>query len=170
MSAVPSSPAESAAPLQHLRLAVRAESYAVTIEEVREILEVGRITALPCTPDFVRGVLNLRGAVVPIIDLGARFGCGTSDIARRSCIVVVDVKPGDGGRLLTIGLLVDAVFEVFDVAPESLEPVPPLGTAIPGNFLRGIARARGEAVPVLDLASALSPPALAELISQAVDG
>ena len=156
---------DGAAVRQHLRLALRADSYAVTIDEVREILEVGRITPLPCTPDFVRGVLNLRGAVVPIIDLAARFGHGASAIARRSCIVVVDVKGGDGERRHTIGLLVDAVFEVFDVLAGTLEAVPSLGTAIPAEFLTGIARAQGHVVPVLDLFAALAPNALADLIA-----
>ena len=157
--------ADGTAVRQHLRLALRADSHAVTIDEVREILEVGRITPLPCTPDFVRGVLNLRGAVVPIIDLAARFGRGVSTIARRSCIVVVDVKGGDGDRRHTVGLLVDAVFEVFDVPDGALEPVPPLGTAIPAEFLTGIARAQGQVVPVLDLFAALAPDTLAELIA-----
>jgi len=157
--------AGSGAPHQHLRLALRAESYAVPIEAVREILEVGRLTVLPCTPDFVRGVLNLRGAVVPIIDLAARFGRGATEIGRRTCIVVVDVHGHGDERDHILGALVDAVYEVFDVPAESLEAVPPLGTSIPAEFLGGIARVRGEAVPVLSLDSALAPATLADLIA-----
>ena len=151
---------------QYLRLALREDMVAVAIAAVREILEVGRLTALPGTPDFVRGVLNLRGAVVPVIDIAARFGQAGCKVGRRTCIVVADVRSTEDDRLHTLGILVDAVYEVFDLPADALEPVPVLGNAVPAEFLAGVARLRGQPVPVLDLAVALAPAALAELIVQ----
>ena len=164
----PSSMAGEHAARQFLRIGLRGESFAVPIDDVREILEVGKLTVLPCTPDFVRGVLNVRGSVVPIIDIGARFGRGPSDIGRRSCIVVVEVRSAEDERPHTIGMLVDAVHEVFGLAADGLDPVPRLGMSVPPDSLAGIARVRSEVVPVFDVASALAPNALAELIAQAI--
>jgi purine-binding chemotaxis protein CheW len=153
-----------------LRLAVGREVLAVSIDTVREILEVGRLTALPRTPDFVRGVMNLRGAVVPVVDLSARLGLGVSTVGRRTCIVVVEVHASDTsenddegyGRHLVVGLMVDAVFEVFDTEASRIEPVPILGTTIAGDYLSGMARARDQVVGVLNVDRVL---ALADLAS-----
>lgn len=157
-----------------LRMAVGPELLAVPIEAVREILEVGRLTPLPRTPDFVRGVMNLRGAVVPVVDLSARIGHGATTLGRRSCIVVVEVSTGDAaddegdsayGQRLVIGLLVDAVYEVFDIDADSVEPVPVLGTRVRPDFLSGMTRARGEVIGVLALAHVLSATDLADSIA-----
>ena len=153
-----------------LRLAVGREVLAVTIDTVREILEVSRLTALPRTPDFVRGVMNLRGAVVPVVDLSARLGLGVTTVGRRTCIVVVDVRgsePTEGdddgfGQGLVVGLMVDAVFEVFDTDAGRIEAVPILGTTIRPDYLSGMARARDEVVGVLNVDRVL---ALADLAS-----
>ena len=153
---------------------------AVAIEEVREILEVGRLTVLPRTPDFVRGVMNLRGAVVPVIDLVARLGQAPAQIGRRSCVVVVEATPlgtdtADGddadhhtGETLVVGLLVDAVYEVFDAPTGSFEPVPPLGTYIDASYLRGMSRVRGEVIGVLALDRVLAQQELTALIAERV--
>ena len=154
-----------------LRMAVGDEVVAVGIEDVREILQVSRLTPMPRTPDFVRGVMNLRGAVVPVVDLSARLGRPPTLIGRRSCIVVVDYQaapqgaetessdrslegePEAGGAEshVVMGVLVDAVFEVFDRPLNELEPPPAMGTRIPPQFLRGITRAGGELIGVLAL-------------------
>ena len=166
-----------------LRMAVGPESMAVPIDDVREILEVGRLTALPRTPEFVRGVMNLRGAVVPVIDLAARLGQAPIQLSRRSCVVVVeagnpaDGNPADGqgdaddeaadanSATMVVGLLVDAVYEVFDVATSSIEPVPALGTRIEASFLRGMTRAHGEVIGVLALERVLAQRELSALIA-----
>lgn len=156
-----------------LRLAVGREVLAVSIDAVREILEVGRLTALPRTPDFVRGVMNLRGAVVPVVDLAARLGLGVTALSRRSCIIVVEV-PGtesaeDGDAAfddgLVVGLLVDAVFEVFDTDASRIEPVPILGTRVPADHLRGMARAHGQVLGVLAVERVLALGDLAAAIA-----
>lgn len=160
-----------------LRMAVRSETLAVAIDHVREILEVTRLTPLPRTPDFVRGVMNLRGSVVPVIDLSSRLGLGPTVLGRRSCIVVVEspqTAPAESdddednmiGDTLVVGLLVDAVYEVFDTAAARIEAVPQLGTRIPADMLAGMARARGEVIGLLALAKVLSGAELSELIAR----
>jgi purine-binding chemotaxis protein CheW len=150
---------------QLLRLALGEHRYAVAIEHVREILKVTHLTALPLMPPFVRGVMNLRGAVVPVIDLGARLGLGEATLQRRSCVVVVEVLTQAEQRSQTLGLLVDAVHEVADIPAAGLEPAPPLGTDIAVEYLDGIARLRGDIVPVLALARVLDEDTLAAEIS-----
>jgi len=152
---------------QYLCLALRDEMVAVPIDCVREILEVGRLTVLPGTPDFVCGVLNLRGAVVPVIDVAARMGAVPCQVGKRSCIVVVDVRSGEDRRADILGVLVDAVFEVVDLDGDALEPVPGFGNAWPAEFLAGMVRVRAQPVPVLDLGAALAPEVLATLIADA---
>ena len=161
-----------------LRMAVGDEVVAVGIEDVREILQVTRMTPLPRTPDFVRGVMNLRGAVVPVVDLAARLGRPVTAIGRRSCIVVVDCHPDTSpqddedavaestGAPWMMGLLVDAVFEVFDRSSAEIESAPPLGTRIAPEYLRGVTRAAGVLVGVLSLPRLLSVRELAEGIAQ----
>jgi purine-binding chemotaxis protein CheW len=168
-------PADSAISL--LRMAVGSQVLAVSIEHVREILEVTRLTPLPRTPAFVRGVMNLRGAVVPVIDLAARLGLPPTVLGRRSCIVVVE-SPQAGlgedetqaaeiaGTSLIVGLLVDAVFEVFDTSASQVEAVPTLGTRIAPEMLSGMTRARGEVIGQLALARVLDASVLSDLIAR----
>lgn len=155
-----------------LRMAVGAEVLALPIAAVREILQAPRLTPLPRTPEFVRGVMNLRGAVVPVIDLAVRLA-GTQDsavgqaaLSRRSCVVVVELTGTDAERVPVIGLLVDAVHEVFDACAGEIEPVPPLGTRIGAEFLAGMARARGQVVALLALERVLASAELSALIER----
>lgn len=160
-----------------LRMAVGTEILAIPIEHVREILEVSRLTPLPRTPSFMRGVMNLRGAVVPVIDLPARLGLPPTVLGRRSCIVVVESPQALGldeatetleevSGSLVVGLLVDAVYEVFDTTSSRIEAVPTLGTRIAAEMLAGMTRARGEVIGMLALARVLSPNDLTEMIAR----
>lgn len=151
---------------QFLCFVLGDDLYAVRIDMVREILEVAHMTPLPLMPDFVRGVMNLRGVVVPVIDLSARLGLATTTIGRRTCVIIVDVALPDESGMQTLGVLVDAVQEVLDVTPQDQEPVPRLGTAIDPAHLRGMVRVHGRATPELDLTAILDPARLVELISQ----
>ncbi|MBK7614965.1 MAG: purine-binding chemotaxis protein CheW [Burkholderiales bacterium] len=155
---------------QYLRFALGSGVYAVPIDSVREILELSPTTALPLMPDFVRGVMNLRGAVVPVIDLAARFGLPPAVLARRTCIVVVEVHaPEDPGQApQVLGLMVDAVHEVLETEGDVLEDPPALGTAIAPQFIEGIARSRETMVSVLNLPRALDSEELAQLIANAI--
>ncbi len=163
-----------------LRLAVGDEVVAIGIEDVREILQMTRMTPLPRTPDFVRGVMNLRGAVVPVVDLAARLGRPASVIGRRSCIVVVECQAPTGAEddsdfdddehpheaPWVMGLLVDAVFEVFDRKANEIEVAPALGTRIAPSYLRGMTRAGGQLIGVLALSRLLSTRELTDGIAQ----
>jgi purine-binding chemotaxis protein CheW len=149
---------------QVLCLAVGRETYGIGIDMVREILEVTRLTPLPLTPPFVRGVMNLRGAVVPVIDLQARFGGRPAEIGRRSAIVIVETCHHDQEGALVVGALVDGVSEVLDILNQDVEPVPPLGTRIPKEFLQGMAKAKGTLLSILDMDRTLDRETLAALI------
>lgn len=153
---------------QYLCLAVGKETYAVGIDMVREILEVGRMTPLPLTPDFVRGVMNLRGAVVPVIDLKARFGGEPAVIGRRSSVVIVETDHHDQDGPLVVGVLVDGVSEVLEIAEQDVEPVPALGTRIPKEFLQGMAKAKGILLSILDADRILERESMATLIASHV--
>ncbi len=155
---------EVVASRQVLCLAVGRETYGIGIDMVREILEVGRLTPLPLTPPFVRGVMNLRGAVVPVIDLMARFGEPPAEVGRRSAIVIVETCHHDQEGTLVVGALVDGVSEVLDVLTQDIEPVPPLGTRIPREFIQGMAKAKGSLLSVLDMDRVLDRETLAALI------
>lgn len=152
-------------PRQCLCLAVGREVYAIGIDMVREILEVGRMTPLPLTPDFVRGVMNLRGAVVPVIDLKARFGEPPAVIGRRSSVVIVETDHQDQDGPLVVGVLVDGVSEVLEIAAQDIEPVPVLGTRIPREFLQGMAKAKGTILSILDADRILARETMAALIA-----
>lgn len=147
---------------QYLRFSLGVGTYAVSIEVVREILQVGAMTALPLAPPFMRGVMNLRGAVVPVVDLRARLGLRGAAIGRRSCVVVVEVPEIEDSAPQTLGMLVDAVHEVFDVA--ALEPAPAFGTPVDPAFVAGMARRDSEVLVVLNLAHVLAQDELARLM------
>lgn len=149
---------------QFLRFSVGADAYAVRIELVREILEVCQMTPLPLMPTFVRGVMNLRGAVVPVVDLAARLGMDATSIGRRTCVIMVGLAGSQGAQHM--GVLVDAVQEVFDVDDGGVESVPRMGTKIDPSFIAGMVRVRGVVTPALDFERTLAESTLAELIAQ----
>jgi purine-binding chemotaxis protein CheW len=154
---------------QLLRLAVGRSMFAVPIDLVREILKVGQMTTLPLMPSFVRGVMNLRGAVVPVIDLGARLTGEPSSPSRRTCVVVVEIRNRGDGPTQVMGVMVDAVHEVVNATDAQIEPVPSLGTAIRADFLAAMARLRKELVPVLALEQILDEAALTQAIAAHID-
>lgn len=111
---------------------------ALPISRVREIIEYGHLTAVPMMPSYVLGVINLRGNVVPVVDLSARFGAGGTVLGRRTCIIILELPNADGPHL--VGLVVDAVDEVLDIELSQIEPPPSFGTAIRSDFIMGMAR------------------------------
>jgi purine-binding chemotaxis protein CheW len=111
---------------------------ALPIYRVREIIEYGHLTAVPMMPSYVLGVINLRGNVVPVVDLSARFGAGATVLGRRTCIIILELSNADGFHL--VGLVVDAVDEVLDIELSQIEPPPSFGTAIRSDFILGMAR------------------------------
>ena len=121
--------------------------FATDIRSVREIIQHGPMTAMPLMPHFVRGVINLRGAVVPVIDLHARFGHAPARLGRKSCIVLVEVVRA--GERQALGLLVDAVSAVVQIAAAAIEPAPSFGTAVRRDFIQAMGRVGQRFVVIL---------------------
>ncbi|HEX5355837.1 MAG TPA: chemotaxis protein CheW [Aquabacterium sp.] len=139
---------------QYLIFSLGKELFAVGTLRVREIIEYGNLTAVPMMPSFIRGVINLRGAVVPVIDLNARFGRARTDISRRTCIVILEVQSDDDTHVL--GIVVDAVSAVRQIDNASIEPPPSFGTRIRADFIDGMAKINNTFVILLDLGKVLS--------------
>jgi purine-binding chemotaxis protein CheW len=144
-------PAEGA---QYLGFCIAGEEYAIGILRVREILEYDTLTKVPTTPPSIRGVINLRGSVVPVVDLAVKFGLPESVISKRTCIVVVEVNL-DGERAV-MGVLADAVSQVIDLPASEVEPPPPFGTRVRVDCLIGMGRAGRKFVLLLDIDKLLS--------------
>ena len=141
-------------PLQYLTFMLGGEAFAIGILTIKEIIEYGHLTEVPMMPASVRGVINLRGAVVPVVDLQARFGRPASPVTKRTCIVIVETGDADDGQV--IGVVVDAVNEVLELPASAIEPPPSFGAAIRRDFVCGMAKVRGKFVIVLDAANVLS--------------
>jgi purine-binding chemotaxis protein CheW len=141
-------------PLQYLTFMLAGEMFAIGILAIKEIIEYGHLTEVPMMPASVRGVINLRGAVVPVMDLQARFGRPASAVTKRTCIVIVETGDADDSQV--IGVVVDAVNEVLELPASDIEPPPSFGSAIRSDFVCGMAKVRGKFVIVLDVANVLS--------------
>ncbi|HEY5801125.1 MAG TPA: chemotaxis protein CheW [Burkholderiaceae bacterium] len=144
-------PAQPGASGQYLTFTLDQTGFGVDVPSVREIVEFGGLTDVPMMPPCVRGVINLRGAVVPVIDLAARFGRPRMAIGRRTCIVIIEHDDGGDGRHVT-GMMVDAVSAVVEIAPDAVEPPPAFGTRLDSAFVRGIATVNGAFVVLLEIA------------------
>lgn len=156
-------PAERGGPRQYLTFTLGGEVYAVETLSVKEIIEYGHLTTVPMMPSSVRGVINLRGAVVPVIDLLARFGKGTTAIARRSCIVILEIEETDERQV--VGIIVDGVNEVLEIPAEEIEPPPSFGARIRVDFIQGMGKVDGEFVILLDIGKVLSVEELSALVT-----
>lgn len=139
---------------QYLTFMLQGEVFAIGILHIKEIIEYGKLTTVPMMPEFIRGVINLRGAVVPVVDLGSRFGRGRSEIDRRSCIVILELQAG--GDTQVIGVVVDAVNEVLEIGDESITPPPAFGANIRTDFIQGMGRLEDGFVIILDVDNILS--------------
>lgn len=137
------------APTQYLTFMLGTDAYAMGILSIKEIIEYTHMTEVPLMPACIRGVINLRGAVVPVMDLQVRFGQATSAVSKRTCIVIVELPGSEGPH--TMGVVVDAVSEVLEIAPQDIEPPPAFGTHIRTDFISGIGKVRGRFVILLDV-------------------
>ncbi len=149
------------APSQYLTFALGSEMFAVGILNVKEIIEYGNLTEIPMMPAFIRGVINLRGSVVPVIDLAARFGGSQTEVGRRTCIVIVEVEDEDAKH--DIGIMVDAVSEVLDIPGSEIEPPPAFGAKIRAHFIFGMGKVAGKFVIILNINKVLSVEEIALL-------
>jgi purine-binding chemotaxis protein CheW len=159
---------ESARPAQYLGFSLAGETYAIELLRIREIIEHIPITRVPGMPPAVLGVINLRGRVVPVVDLAVKMGLGPRPITRWTCFVIVEVLL-DGERT-SLGLLADSVSEVLDLGAEDIEPPPAFGTRAPVSYLRGLGRQEQRFILLLDLERVLSTEELLGLVGGAAGG
>lgn len=134
---------------KYLTVLLAGEAYGIAVACVREIIRMTAITQVPQLPAFVKGVINLRGKVIPVVDLRIKFGLPDAT-GERTCIVVVEVR-GSGGGLLPMGLVVDAVDDVSGVSASDIEPTPHLGVAVDTSYLLGVAKVKGQVKLLLDI-------------------
>lgn len=159
---------ESSVTGQYLSFGLGDELFAVDISAVREIIQMASITVVPLMPDCIRGVINLRGAVVPVMDLQARFGRGAAAVGRKSCVVILDLQlpvdqnEGEAGGRQLLGVMVDAVSAVLRQPAHSIEPVPRFGLGMRPDMVVGIAQHQGRSLVLLHLENTFHLPQLYE--------
>jgi purine-binding chemotaxis protein CheW len=131
---------------KYLTFALANDEYGLEILKVREIIGYIEVTAVPQTPHYVKGVINLRGQVIPVVDLRAKFGMETTDVTDQTCIIVVEIT--QAGRKFSTGIVVDRVQEVLDIAGKDIEEAPQFGGAVDTNFILGMGKI-GDSVKIL---------------------
>ena len=165
-------PADDAAlpaePQQYLTFVLGGEMFAIGILQIKEIIEFDGFTTVPMMPAFIRGVINLRGAVVPVLDLAARFGRKPAEATRRTCIVIVEVE-SDGGNQ-DIGVIVDAVNEVLEIPESEIEPPPSFGAPMRADLICGMGKVGGKFVIILDTDRVLCPVELRAMVTAEAKG
>ncbi|RJX26230.1 MAG: chemotaxis protein CheW [Desulfurivibrio sp.] len=135
--------------VQYLSFKLAEEVFALDVAKVREILEFTSITKVPKTPEFMRGVINLRGGVVPVIDLRLNFGMTCTEQTVNTCIIVVEVILD--GDVIVLGILADSVQEVVEMEPDYIEPAPHIGTRLNTEFIKGMGKVNNDFIMILDI-------------------
>lgn len=146
--------------VQYLTFKLNDEIFALDVAKVREILEVTNITKVPQTPDFMRGVINLRGSVVPVIDMRLKFGMSRTEQTVNTCIIVVEVNMD--GDTTVLGALADSVQEVVELEPDRIEPAPHIGVNLNTEFIRGMGKIDDHFVMILEIDKLFSAEELTE--------
>lgn len=134
---------------KYLTFKLANEDYGLEILKVQEIIKLMEITAVPRTPEYVKGVINLRGKVIPVMDLRLKFGLSETDPTEKTCIIVVQISRENS--LITIGIIVDEVSEVVDIQESAIEPAPSFSTQIETSFILGMAKVRESVKILLDI-------------------
>ncbi|HZW14424.1 MAG TPA: chemotaxis protein CheW [Noviherbaspirillum sp.] len=147
---------------QYLTFMLGGEMFAIGILHIKEIIQYAGLTEVPMMPSCIRGVINLRGAVVPVMDLSARFGKKTTEVTRRTCIVIVEVENEDGRQ--DMGVVVDAVNAVLEIPSSEIEPAPAFGARIRTDFIEGMGKVNNRFVILLDVGRVLSAGELGALV------
>jgi purine-binding chemotaxis protein CheW len=142
-----------------LTFSLSNESYGVDVLKVREIIRYLKITPVPQMPAFVKGVINLRGKVLPVIDLRLKFGLEAAEPSERTCIVVVRLRT-EAGQDLLLGMIVDSVEEVINIADSDIEETPEFGTRVDTAYLKGMAKVKGVIKTLLDIDRVVSADTL----------
>jgi purine-binding chemotaxis protein CheW len=146
---------------KYLTVVLDSEAYGIAVLKVREIIRQQKITPIPHLPDFVKGVINLRGRVIPVIDLRVKFGLQAA-FTERTCVVVVHVSLSDRPAV-QMGLIVDAVEEVVNLTAEDIQPTPDFGTRVDTSYLLGLARIKGEVKMLLDIDRVVAPATVEDI-------
>lgn len=139
---------------KYLTFALASEEYGLEILKVREIIGYIAVTAVPQTPHYVKGVINLRGQVIPVVDLRAKFGMETAEVTEQSCIIVVEIV--EDGRKHSMGIIVDRVQEVLDIAGDSIEEPPRFGASVNTDFILGMGKVGSSVKILLDIDKVLA--------------
>ena len=134
---------------QYLTFKLDQELFALDIGKVREVLDFTSITKVPQTPDYMRGVINLRGSVVPVVDLRLRFAKPMAEQTVNTCVIIVEVEMD--GEKVVMGAMADAVQEVLDLEPDQIEPPPRIGTKLDTDFIRGMGKHADQFIIILDI-------------------
>ena len=152
---------------QYLTFKLDNEVFALDVATVREVLDFTTVTRIPRTPEFLRGVINLRGSVVPVVDLRLAFGMSATEKTVSTCIIVMEVRME--GETSIIGALADSVEEVVDLEPEQIEAAPRIGTSIRTDFIRGMGKRETSFLMILDIDRVFSADQLGQLRAPAME-
>ena len=148
---------------EYLTFTLDKEVYALEVAKVREVLEYGNVTHVPRTPEFMRGVINLRGNVVPLVDLKLKFGMERTEETIDTCNVIVDVQID--GQNVVLGAIADSVQAVITLEPEQIEPAPTIGTRLDTAFIKGMGKRNEEFVIILDIDEIFSANELSQVMT-----
>ncbi len=151
---------------QYLTFNLDTETFAIEISQVKEVLDYTKITKIPRMPDFLRGVINLRGSVVPVIDLRTSLGMDPIDITVNTCIIIAEIDAD--GDLVQVGALADSVQEVIEISPKQIGPPPKIGDRVDTAFIKGIAKRGEDFVIILRINDVLSADEI-ELVENSVE-
>jgi len=144
---------------QHLTFILSEEEFAIPVITIKEIIEYGHLTNVPMVPDFIHGVVNLRGNVVPVISLASKFGLESKEINKRTCIIILDAKVED--EVVVMGVIVDKVLQVIEIPESEIEPPPTLGATIRTDFIKGMGKIDDNFIVILDILRVLSAEEIA---------
>jgi purine-binding chemotaxis protein CheW len=147
--------------LQFLSFVLGGKVYGLEILNIKEIIEYGDITEVPMMPDFIKGVINLRGSVVPVITLSKRFSGSETEVTKRTSIIIIELS--NDSLVFELGLTVDLVNEVLDIDKTEIESAPPMGSQIQTEFIRGMAKVNGKLLVLLDIQHILSVDELSQV-------
>lgn len=151
---------------QYLKFNVDKENYAINVSNIREVLEFQGASKVPRMPSYMRGIINLRGHVVPVIDLKMKFGLGETSKSIDTSVIVTEINIGD--EEVVIGLLTDAVNEVIDIENTSIEPTPNIGTSIDSSFIQGMGKKDDKFIIILNINRILSSDEINVVTSESV--
>ena len=148
---------------KYLTFRIGSEEYGVEILKVQEIIKMQEITYVPRTPAYMKGVINLRGQVIPVVELRVKFCMESAEYDQKTCIIVTQIKSEASGTMLTIGMVVDEVSEVMDIPAAAIEPPPNMGSGQDSDFILGMAKVKKRVAILLDIDRILSGNELIEM-------